>query len=389
MEVYSLRIIISIISDQPLPNYVFIKEKAQKGDILVFIVTKSMEKKYEEFKLNLNQEDFHIRKIEFDNIGDEDDYIPMYQFLEAKLKNVLKDRVIENDEFIVNLTGGTKQICIATRDIMMKNFKYVKFFYKPINKNSIISFDCNEYSSRLKYRVSVNEYLGLFGINNFTNHSPVESEKLTNTVFDNFMKLSESDYDIIDELRTYRDKDRKTPYRLDDIERKGYGEKKKAVPKIRQLLEKLGYECVDNELSALQIDFLTGGWFEEYCFYLIKRVLNPNDIMLNLNIKDNKQNLNELDVIFTLGNNLYAVECKTGIERIKDFKEIANKAVVLNNKLGRIGSKPYIFSLESKKEDFVKYAEDNKIGYFDKTYLYDEREVLEKKLLEIKHKAEN
>jgi hypothetical protein len=67
------------------------------------------------------------------------------------------------------------------------------------------------------------------------------------------------------------------------------------------------------------IEYLTGGWFEEYVYIAVKDVLSDytekSDIMLNIHIEKSKDN--EIDVIFTYNNSIYVCECKTGELEIK------------------------------------------------------------------------
>ena len=99
--------------------------------------------------------------------------------------------------------------------------------------------------------------------------------------------------------------------------------------------------------------------------------------------------MNELDVVFTLGNKLFIIECKTGIARQKDLNDIVYKATALKDGiLGKLGANSYIFSLKKEEPNFSKIARNMNIKYCSEEYFHSEekqRELFE----EIRKKANN
>lgn len=233
-----MQTIVSIISSQLIPNYVFIKEKANPGDNLVFITTQKMKTQMEKLESVLKKDNSYFKFIEiiFDENDDENNYISMY----AKLKNKLANSLNPNDEFLVNVTGGTKPMSMATKEIMHTLFNKVSYYYLPYPQNDIVSLDDNTKSGKLKYRISPNEYLSFYNINekDFTCSKPKVDEAFTKSFLDKFKTFSNEDIKVIIQLLSYRDNARKLPYNLDEIENKGYGSKKTAINGIKDFIKK-------------------------------------------------------------------------------------------------------------------------------------------------------
>ncbi|MFM2392285.1 MAG: hypothetical protein RLZZ546_262, partial [Bacteroidota bacterium] len=68
-------------------------------------------------------------------------------------------------------------------------------------------------------------------------------------------------------------------------------------------------------LNKHEIQYLTGGWFEEWCYYQIKSKFELTDEQMGLGLIVNAIANNDLDVVFLLNNNLFVVECKTLLGR--------------------------------------------------------------------------
>jgi hypothetical protein len=129
------------------------------------------------------------------------------------------------------------------------------------------------------------------------------------------------------------------------------------------------------KLSKDETKYITGGWFEEYVYTLIQERIKPTDIQLGLLVRRQddtfSSNKNDLDVVFTKGNKLFVIECKTGIpeNKISAFKEIVYKATALKESLFKMPAKSYIFALtiSERTEDFLKTAQYMQIDFYDQT----------------------
>ncbi len=311
-----MKILISILSDYLQPNFLLIKEFEKQYDRLVFITTNTMEssnKNKSHFlikALNISQNIVSILNIE----NDEDNYNNLLE--RFNLQHFSR----END-YILNLTGGTKIIPMAVYNYFKNNNYSMKAFYVPIGKNIIKSVETSS-EQQIKYKMSLKEYFDLQGLqfeSDYVDYSEFENpdliyKKLKNNYFNKFKGLSPIDY-------------KGTKY----IE-----EKKKK--------------------------YLCGEWFEEYCFNRLKREQNipDNAIIKGARIYRNspdEQN-NEVDVMFVKDNNLYFFECKV-IKKEWDALSVNSfiyKLAAITKNYGlRVNS--YLLTLSDMNHESIKFKQ--------------------------------
>lgn len=82
--------------------------------------------------------------------------------------------------------------------------------------------------------------------------------------------------------------------------------------------------------------------------------------------------LNDLDIVFTLGNKLFVIECKTGISSVKMLNDTIYKAAALKETLFGLPGNTFIFSLGGIVENFEFTAKNMGITYFDRSTFIDE-----------------
>ena len=108
-------------------------------------------------------------------------------------------------------------------------------------------------------------------------------------------------------------------------------------------------------LVRSELEYLTGGWFEEYVYYMVKKHIQPQDLSIGIKIFSNGvRHNNELDVVFTKGNKLYVIECKTGVQTERMFNEIVYKLCAIKEALLGVSCYSYIFSLKRDDTDVLK-----------------------------------
>ncbi len=144
--------------------------------------------------------------------------------------------------------------------------------------------------------------------------------------------------------------------------------------KLLDFLNNIEFETEkENKLSKKEIQYLTGGWFEEYVYNLIASKYN-DFIMLNPKISKSELTNNELDVVFTFKNSIYVIECKTLVETEEGdiVNETIYKIQALKKDFG-LTAKSYLFTLdEIKKEAQNKRAKSFDINIIDKNTLLNE-----------------
>ncbi|MDR3129375.1 MAG: DUF1887 family protein [Tannerellaceae bacterium] len=359
------RTIVNIISEQTTPNFLFIKEMFQPEDELLFITSR----KYEERITWIMQavgytEPFHnIKKIILGE-GAEEDWTQMYTSINGSISDV--------KHYIVNLTGGTKYMSLAVLSIFEK--LNANFYYIPFPKNVILrifpgttTHVSEKYS--LKHRMTVEEYMKNYS--NPVKGSPLSQDVVYTKKFFGCFIEGKVEHKIISSLREYRNTN-KNP-KTTDIH---------IIPKLNDLLQAIEFPIKKEDiLSKDEVKYLIGGWFEEYIYNRILETLNPNDIKLGLHISPQKNHQNELDVVFTYGNKLFVVECKTGIDDERMFKDTVYKATSIKNALLGLSANTFIFSLsKSDSTQMNKFGDTAKamgIYYFDRDYFFDDQKFEE------------
>ena len=268
--------LVSIISEQLIPNYhlyILLKDKIQRH---VLITTSKMnDLGYTNNFRNLIGKDQNVDFLILDDFKDFDKII----------NNLSKEN--SNDEYFVNITGGTKVMSLAVFNHFSKLNSSI--YYVAIGTNSCQKiYPKQEAPIKFNHQLSLKDYLSLYGFIIEKSNSLFKTANKTNKLFE---KVKKSNYNS---LSVY------------DI-RDAFGDNKKLLKKD-------------------ELDYLKGLWFEEYIYSIIKEKLNLKDFQIALNVKvkrDSKQqtNDNEFDVMFVKNNKLYIVECKSSIGIKKDQKK--------------------------------------------------------------------
>jgi hypothetical protein len=358
------RVIVSIISEQTIPNYIFIKENFQIGDELLFVSSKTMASKIENITSTLGYPDVKSVNIILDD-NEEERWFRMC----SKIREPLK----EETKYIVNLTGGTKYMSMAILRVF-EDYES-EFYYIPFPKNEMLILK-KDHPQKLSYRVSINEYLSLYNVSTEGKHNLItKTEEVTSEFFNVFVNrhFSQEEFQIIDKLRDYRNCGIKDIITVET--NLSTNEKKRQIIGLKEFLIKQKLLKIDgNQLTKYDVQYLTGGWFEEYVYNRMKQDIKPQDIALGLKIKRTLNPFaNDLDVVFTLGNKLFVIECKTGILDTKMFNETVYKATALKETLFGLPGNTFIFSLGVNDEKFEQTAKNMGITYYDRSFFTDEK----------------
>jgi len=352
------RVIVSLLSEQTLPNYLVIRELFQEGDSLLFVSSHTMHSKQKLIADSLADLNTNIESIFFSDDEVEEKWSLMCREIEEKLK---KEAI-----YLVNLTGGTKFMSLAAYKVF-EGYNS-QFFYMPWPKNHLLRpMKDNDETRPLKYRIKVEEYFKTHGLNIVkSSNQPCLPEAYTASFFDFFVNHLGRDAEKIDKLRPYR---KKRQLSIGEVENGGT-EKFPQINELSGFLRKIKFPQRESGiLFKDEICYLTGGWFEEYSCWLFKERLNPDDILLDVVFRTEKAQHNELDVVFTKNNRLYVIECKSGgVDKESLANPIIFKAVALKEALLGLSAKSVIFSLSSH---VAKKAEDLNALFFDRSYFVE------------------
>ena len=150
--------------------------------------------------------------------------------------------------------------------------------------------------------------------------------------------------------------------------------------------------CINpfNVLQGKEIEFLTGGLFEEFIFYNIKQILNLDDNFIKIGVELEKSkitNTNDLDVVIVRNDRFIVIEGKTGMKMpdgkiTQLFNETVYKAAALKKNFG-LNVTSYLMTLEDLTNgDLVNKADILGVKVIHETDIKDE-EKLNKRLIEI------
>jgi hypothetical protein len=326
-------ILVSLVSEQTIPNIIFIKESIGI-DYYFFLSTQKMEGKNKSHDIIkacgfVTEENFTIVTVEEDSIQDIEEKLNNYEFSAS-------------DKFIVNLTAGTKIMAIGTYDFFKKLNSEI--IYIPIGKNEyhIIFPDRKNDIMSIAYRVGVQNYLTGYGIT-INNPKKINKTLCSKTESDQFflfyMECDKSDLLSLNDLRKFRSRKK---VNIDDFS----ANSKKTLTKCP--IERFGKT---EELRKADVKYLTGEWFEEYVYHLIKTNFHLDEADIAIGVQIEREGVkNEIDIMFTLENRLYVIECKTSTYDENQEKNILNETLYKISALKKdfgLFVKPSLFSLSS------------------------------------------
>lgn len=303
------KILVSVISEQTIPNLLLIKEMEGRYDGLLFISTKQMEAKGQgrwiERAANICENSVIRVIVNPDSI--------------RQVIVTLENEIDFNNEYVVNLTGGTKPMSLAIYHFFKRGNN--RIVYLPIGKNEIREFFPNEVNEEIKYRLKLKEYFNAYGIS-----------------YKCLPKKSLKPFDFLNQiLKTYR--------------KKGFDSSQ-----------------VTKDYANSDIYFFTGTWFEQYVYHILKVQFQLKDDEIGtdlwINNFEEKQRAgadNQLDIAFTSDNELYIIEAKVSIGREKlnksNLDNMLFKLSAINRNFG-LKSNPYLITLADLSKEPAEFHSD-------------------------------
>lgn len=317
----------------------------------------------------------------FKRIVKPEDYNDIFDKLEASAPDFS-----QFDEIYVNITGGTKIMSLATYNFFTKIRAHI--WYLPIGSSNFILANNPLTTRKVVNNFTINDYFNACGI--FSSQKLVSFKELsfdehtTNQIFTKYVNKPD--------LLVYADELRLL-FRADDARYPFKGKRKISIselPERDRIIECISYfglELSGDILTKEILDYITGGWFEEYTYLTIQKLLScPNDCQIEDYIKIgaqlqpsgiNKEKAkyftnNDLDVVFIHKENLYVVECKTAGMEIGD---LFNKTVYLQSALRKyfgLSVRSVLFTLSDIVNEKFEKADALGIQIIDRKILMGE-----------------
>lgn len=359
------------LSQQSIPNILFIKKFETEIDHLIIIGSEEAERDFNAKEVIMNFIDKSKTKIVYIKVQAVD-----FHDVFTKLKS--KD-FAKKDSFLINLTGGTKATSLAIYTYF-RYYSNASFYYSPIGKNSIYKLNTleNPTHENLNYKLCVKGYLNAYDISIPNKSSKTMEDK--EAAIKMYSIYKDPNHSFKDDTKVLYDINGfKFSFKGNDI-KKQLGDKIKLnqyfidnkidgvtfLKRIHELIKALVGKEVD--LKTKWIKYLTGGWFEEYIYHHL-RSFNVTDIKANFHYEtktEDGKTTNEIDIAFTHENKFYVIECKTSLET-KEKDNIANDTIYkldsLSGKMG-LSAKKFLFTLDNEtyaKENVQSRLNHNKI----------------------------
>ena len=329
----------------PLPAYLFTKEYYEDGDELLFISDEEEMHSIPVLVKALEIAESSVKSIIVKRFED--------KFLYERICRTIKGNLIPNKKYYLNLAGGHRYLTLSVQHVF-EEFDTL-FFYTQTRENLIVKtiFDHSIYDNDdevfpIKHRMTLKEYFCLYGLESDVDQprKMVKDVAFSQHLFTLFSQslLGRADYQV---METLRQKYRNWKLIIISEVENPTKDHMTSIPNLSKFLDFIGFVPErEGSLQSYEIEYLTGGWFEEYVYALIKETLQPDDIAMGVHISNGviKHN-NELDVCFIKANKLFVIECKTGVTSESLFNEIVYKVCALKEVL--LGtSNSYIFSLK-------------------------------------------
>lgn len=314
--------LVSIISDQAVPNLLFIRQFQGPDSEYFFVTTQKMEENkvtdHVMAALKLPEKKCHKVRI------DANDALLIFDQLKAF-------PFPKSAKYLVNITGGNK---LMSQMVFQHFLDYQsKMYYAPIDSD--------------QYQVLYPEV------------AQVPKSKSIKTALDDYLRAY--GYVTLSTLEYY--KGRPAPYALmQQVIQKKHPGKVSAIT-----------NAWDGVYSGTDKTYLRGEWFELYCYDFFKKAFDLNDSQIACSAKikrvdsiTSSENDNEFDVMFVYQNDLYVFECKVFHTRTIRMEKISKpmfKLASLSQNFG-LKCKKYLavlgqFSTDSKSSQQLENLRQN------------------------------
>ena len=314
---------INIISEQTIPNILFIKQFEGQTDGYVFVSTPKMNQQGQLQAIievcQIPTNNYQVITVNEESLADVETQLEALHFKRST-------------HYLVNITGGTKIMSLGVYSFFSRFNS--QMYYLPIGKNDCkqIFPPANETILALQHRVSLQQYLQAYGIGITNLHhinSLVQNPAVTQTFLNNKVSLNP----LIRSLRAYKEQREYTEQRK--ITHLPLRNLPPELSTLNNLLQSLHFKHQkQNELNENELNYLLGQWLEEYVYSTIKNLFGLDARFMGNSVAIHRQQVaNELDVVLIYNNTIYVIECKTGLNKLI-FDQTAYKLNALKKEFG-------------------------------------------------------
>lgn len=315
------RIHVCLVSAQPIPNLIPLRMEELRPEKVILLVSPDMKVQAERLEKVIKGWAIKVEKV------------PIAAYVLESARKTCMHILSQNDnaEIILNATGGTKIMAFAAFEVFREWERKIIYVDTQNIRIDVLSPAISEIEFNSKMKIG--PYLASYGqyIISETAHS--EINPTYSAVSDKLIKNAgnlEKGLSILNRIASGYKDIRTFPFAAnvgyDDLKDEQFHD----VIIIFSDSGILGFDgnaVTFPELSS--VEFASGGWLEEYVYRTVSS-LNPTDVKMNVKISwDIKKRRpdNEYDVVFTLNNRLYLIECKTKRFQGKDVERAGEESI--------------------------------------------------------------
>lgn len=346
---------IILVSVQAAPNLLPALDPVMKPQKAVMLVSKKMKVKGRAAALEnvLRQNGIQTSSVD---LTDEHDFAG----LEETLMNFAAEH--QQEEIVLNVTGGTKLMALAAQSIAQEAGWPV--FYVDVDTDEVIWIGKNTRPNhKLTEQLRLRHYLMGYG---FEIAGEIERpqpnprhEQLIDTLLLQIGSL-EQPLSQLNWLTQLAEDKKSLSVEMDERQRDSIG-----LSNLLRNFEEAGILHVENSVirfpGETQRSFAKGGWLEHHTYRTVEKLtgdLGVRDKAANLRIRDAEGVSNELDIAFMARNRLYVIECKTARMDKPEAPKANDTLFKLSekNRIGGLGTQKMLVSYRNLRDPEKKLA---------------------------------
>lgn len=371
------RIHVCLVSAQPIPNLIPLRMDELRPKKVILLVSPDMKIQAERLE----------RVVREWGIATEKTPISPYDLNSARETCLSLLAQYETDEIMLNVTGGTKIMAFAAFEVFRQMGRPILYVDTQDQRVDLLSPTLG--TVPFKSVIKVRNYLAAYGqqILSAEDHTKISSAHrhvIEAIVAD--VPAVERGISILNKYASPYRSSRTFPLEI-EIEQHDMADER--FQEVLTLFAQNGIITIRGNAvtfpSLSSVEFASGGWLEEHAYRIVSS-LNPTDAKIGVKIRwdSNRSGApdNEYDVVFTVNNRLYLVECKTKRFRGNDVENAGEDAVykleTLREAAGGLYGRAMLVSYRRLSDQQKRRLAANSLEYCDGPNLKNLRERIAK-----------
>ena len=355
---------VCLVSAQPIPNLIPLKITGLAPEKVILLVIPDM-------KIQADRIEGVIKSWKIDT-----ERYPISPFDLESARDTRLDILsrLDDKEVILNVTCGTKIMALAAFEVfreMKRPILYIDTQNREIQR-------IHHTSEKLAFEsvLKIKPYLASYGQKIFAEDTDEQRVSRHSSVISMFLRDINKYERAIGIMNKYAAPLRNVRTFPFEVEIDKHDLSKPYFEDVLVLLQKQNViKYKDNKIIFSHyhdVNFVSGGWLEEYVYSVVKKI-SPDDIKMGVKVEWDQKGpeppTNEYDVIFTMKNRLYIIECKTkrfeGEDREPTSADPIYKLDSLRDAAGGLFGKGMLVSYRKLTADQKKRLKVNRLDYCD------------------------